>query len=122
MDNIFDCNCSCFAIIPNELKFSNSDFSMYLNDLQAKLHNVDMIAKQAKMESDRLNKNTGALLKNYIMVLLHQGNMDSNNLSSLTGIKKDKLEDFLDQLIDEGKIDLKEGIYFLTNKEAQVNN
>jgi len=32
----------------------------------------------------------------------------------------DILEDYLDKMIDEGKIDLKEGIYFL--KEAEVEN
>ncbi len=103
---------------PTELKFSQVEFSQYLNDLQAKLHNVDMIAKQAKMESESLNKNSVALLTNYIIVLLHSGNMTSNRLAEATGMSQDKIEDFLDKMIDDGKIDLKEGIYFLKNKEG----
>ncbi len=102
---------------PKELAVSEGELSQFLNDLQAKLHQVDMVAKQLRMESDIWRRNLGALLRNYVIVLLKQGNLDANMLSRLTGVDKDKLEDFLDQLIDEGRIDLKEGIYFLKKKE-----
>jgi len=55
-------------------------------------------------------------LNNYILVLLSKGNLTSEQLSGLTGVNKDKLEDYLDKLIDAGKVDLKEGIYFAKNK------
>ena len=57
--------------------------------------------------------NMAGLLGNYVQVLLHQGNKTSEQLSSVTGINQDLLEDFLDKMIDDGKIDLKEGIYFI---------
>lgn len=100
-------------IEPRELKLSDLDISNFLNDLQAKLHNVDMVAKQLKIENDTLKSNTIILLKNYLLVLLRQTNLTAETMSNLTGVSKDKIEDFLDQLIDEDKIDLKEGIYFL---------
>jgi len=99
-------------IEPSELKLSRSDVSNFLNDLQARLHHVDMVAKQVKMENDYLTKNMGGLLKNYVLVLLSKSNLTSDQLSKLTGVNKDRLEDFLDQLIDEGKINLKGGIYY----------
>ena len=72
-----------------------------------------MVAKQVKMENDLIKRSTGSLLRNYITVLLKKGNLTSNQLSKLTGLVQDKIEDFLDQMIDEGKIDMKEGIYFI---------
>ncbi len=101
---------------PAELKLSENQLTNFLNDLQAKLHEVDMVAKQVKAENDILKKSTANLLKNYVHVLLSQQNLTAAQLSGLTGVEQDKLEDFLDKLIDEGLIDLKEGIYFLKKK------
>lgn len=121
IDHIID---FCFEYMPSILEIVNpkkltledSQISGFLNDLQAKLHQVDMVAKQVKLENDHLKTNMAGLLKNYIVVLLSKANLTSQQLSKLTGVRQEKLEDFLDQLIDEGKIDLKEGVYFNTEK------
>lgn len=102
---------------PQMLQFSDVEVSLFLNDLQARLHQLGMLTKNMKLENENLKKNFGGLLKNYITVLLGKSNLSSEQLSKLTGIKQEMLEDFLDQLIDEGRIDLKEGIYFLRGKE-----
>ncbi|HLC52056.1 MAG TPA: hypothetical protein VJI98_02320 [Candidatus Nanoarchaeia archaeon] len=101
------------VISPKEIKFTDANVSQFLNDLQAKLHQIDMIAKQLQVENSFLNKSLGGLLKNYVVVLLSKGDLTSKQLSGLTGINQDKLEDFLDQLIDEQKIDLNDGVYTL---------
>lgn len=101
---------------PVKIHLTNGDFSLFLNDLQARLHQVDMIAKQLKVENQFLKKNLGGLLKNYVTVLLSKGSINSGQISKLTGMDKDKLEDFLDQMIDKGEIDLKEGMYSLKKK------
>ena len=114
IDFCFEYMPSLIEIIePNKLSMETGEVSSFLNDLQAKLHSVDMVAKQLKAENDMLKQNTGYLLKNYITVLLSQQNLTSERLSSLTGVKKEKLEDYLDKLIDEGRVDLKDGIYVL---------
>ena len=111
-------------IEPEEITLRDVDLSSFLNDLQARLHHVDMVAKQVKSENDMLRRNVGHLLKNYVVVLLREGNLTGEQLSKLTGVPKDELEDFLDRLIDEGRIDLKEGIYYIKNstniKKEQV--
>lgn len=123
IDFCFDYMPSVIEIItPNSLALKCEQVSTFLNDLQARLHQVDMIAKQVKLENDHLNKNIGSLLKNYVVVMLSKTNLDSEQLSKLTGVNKDVLEDFLDQLIDEGKIDLKEGIYFIPEKALPSNS
>jgi len=102
-------------IEPKKMNLTDSNVSEFLSDLQSKLHQIDMVAKHVKMENDMLKKSINSLLKNYIVVLLRPRNLTADQLSKLTGVAQDKLEDFLDQLIDEGRIDLKEGIYFLTD-------
>src|SRR3989344_691981 len=121
IDFCFDYMPSLIEIIePEELQLDSLVISSFLNDMQAKLHGVDMIAKQMKMENQLTNNSLAKLLNNYIVVLLRNNNLTSKQLSKLTGMKIDILEDYLDKMIDEGKIDLKEGIYFL--KEAEIEN
>lgn len=110
------------VIEPNELGLSNVNISHFLSNLQARLHQVDMVAKQVKLENDHLRKTASALLKNYLQVLLAKNNLTSDQLSKLTGVNKDKLEDFLDKLIDEGKIELKGGIYKIKGSSKKSKN
>lgn len=99
---------------PAKLEFTGEELSIIINDLQSKLHAVDMVAKQMKAENDFLKKNLSGLVKNYLTVLLKgREGLTSEQLSNLTGIQKEKLEDYLDILIDEGKVDLKGELYSL---------
>ncbi len=104
---------------PEVLNLNVRDLSFLFNDLQARLHQVDMVAKQLRLENEHQRKNTQDLLGNYIIVILRSQNLTSAQLSHLTGVNQDQLEDFLDQLIDQKKIDLKEGIYYLREKELE---
>lgn len=101
---------------PKQLAFTDIEFSQFLNDLQTKLHQIDLLAKHVKIENDHLKRNLGGLLGNYIQILLKQNNFGSAQLSKLTGVSQDQLEDYMDKMMDEGKIDLKEGIYYLKEK------
>ena len=121
IDFCFDYMPSLIEIIePEELQLDSLVVSSVSNDLQAKLHGVDMLAKQMKMENQLTNNSLARLLNNYIKVLLQDHNLSSEQLSKLTGMNLEVLEDYLDKMIDEGKIDMKEGIYFL--KEAKIEN
>lgn len=101
---------------PAQITLTDIQLSEFLNDLQTKLHQIDLLAKHVKVENDHLKRNLGGLLNNYIQILLKQANLGSEQLSKLTGVPQDQLEDYLDQMMDAGKIDLKEGIYFLKEK------
>jgi hypothetical protein len=103
---------------PAEIKLESQEISHFLSNLQGRLHQIDMVAKQLKAENTVLKKNTASLVKNNLLILLAKGPMDSENLSKYTGVSKDKLEDFLDQLIDNNKIELKEGVYSLKKKDG----
>ena len=97
---------------PSTLEIPNGSLSQFFNDLQAKLHQVDMIAKQMKMERDLLSKNTAGLLRNYLLVLLTNNKLTIEQLSKYTGVEQDKLADYLDKLIDSGSVDLEGELYY----------
>ena len=122
IDFCFDYMPSVIEIIePEQITLSETQLSVFFNDLQAKLHQVDMIAKQVKLENDMFKKNLGSLLHNYIKVLLGKSeSLTAQQLSKLTGVEIDQLADFLDKLIDNNIIDLRSGQYYLKEKEDQI--
>ena len=124
IDFCFDYMPSLIEILePQELQLDSLAVSSFLNDMQAKLHGVDMIAKQMKMENQLTNKSLATLLYNYVVILLRDHNLSSEQISKFTGMNVDVLEDYLDKMIDEGKIDLKEGLYFLKEESSvEVKN
>ncbi len=103
---------------PKQMNLTDDDLSKVLTDLQAKLHTVDMVAKQVRMENDQLKHSLNALLQNYTLLLLSKQGLTSSQLSTLTGVHEERLADFLDSLIDAGKIDLKGETYSLVKKEV----
>jgi len=113
----FDYMPSSVEIIePDRLVMSRDNISDFLNDLQAKLHGLDMLLKQSKSENEFLRKNTNALLRNLITVTLHTGPKDLKTLSQIAGIKEDELKKFLDNLIKLEVIKEQKGVYSLTKK------
>ncbi len=98
---------------PEKLVLKNRDISNIFNDLQSKLHNVDMVAKTLKAERDFLKRNLNTIISNLITILIKINKNTPEDLSKLTGINKEELEKHLEKLIQEGKIKKEEGIYQL---------
>lgn len=125
MEDIQDLIGFCFDYMPSiveilrpgKIILSDKDFSDFFNDLQARLHQVDMVAKQVKLENDGLKVNMGKLLRNYLTILLGKAGMTLEQLSKLTGVVEEKLGDYLDKLIDEGMVSMEKGIYALQKEK-----
>lgn len=98
---------------PEKLVLKNRDISNIFNDLQSKLHNVDMVAKTLKAERDFLKRNLNTIISNLITILIKINKNTPEDLSKLTGINKEELEKHLEKLIQEGKIKKEEDIYHL---------
>ena len=110
----FDYMPSSIEIIkPEEFTMKKSTIEDLINDLQAKLHNVDMIVKQQKNENEFLRKNMNTTIKNVILISLVSGSLNKEKLSKATGIADKELEMFLDNLIKEKKISEEKGSYSL---------
>ncbi len=113
------------VIEPDKITLTDQDFSDFFNDLQARLHQVDMVAKQVKLESEHSTAGLTKLLRNYLMVLLNEQDLTLEQLSKFTGIKEDLLGDYLDKLIDQKILEMENGVYHLNKdqlvKEAEQN-
>lgn len=111
----------CFEYMPSSIEIvkpahlvmANSELSSFLNDLQARLHNVDMIVKKLKSENDFLKRNMNAIIQNTIMICLKVGSLSLEHLSLITGVEKKELEIFVEKLIKEDKIKKENEIYSL---------
>lgn len=102
------------VVKPEHLVFTNAELSNFLNDLQARLHDVDMVVKKQKTENDFLKHNMGAILHNAILICLKLSSLSLEQLSSVTGVDKQELQVFIDKLMKENKIKKQGDIYSLT--------
>ncbi|MCK5283160.1 MAG: hypothetical protein KAK00_07145 [Nanoarchaeota archaeon] len=98
-------------IKPDKFGFENRVFTNFINDLLAKLHRVDMIAKQLGTENNFLKKNMNGLIKNNVLVLVKFGVNKLETISKATGVEQEEVRGFVDKLIEEGRIKEEEGVY-----------
>lgn len=96
---------------PEAVELSAIDASDLFNDLQARLHNVDMIAKKLTNENEFLKKNLHTLLTNFLGILLVAKQRTSKELAALSGISEQEVEEFLKHLVAKGKVK-KEGEHY----------
>ncbi len=99
---------------PEQLTMTNHELSSFLNDLQARLHNVDMIVKSQNAENEILKKSMNAMMHNMILICLKISNLTLEQLSQVTGIDKKQLEQFVEKLLKENKIKKENDLYSLT--------
>ena len=101
------------VVKPEHLVMTNPELSNFLNDLQARLHNVDMIVKQLKAENDFLKHNMNAILHNAILICLKLNKLSLEQLSQITGVSRKELEIFVEKMLKENKIKKENELYTL---------
>ncbi|MBI1936256.1 hypothetical protein HYS31_07505 [Candidatus Woesearchaeota archaeon] len=101
------------VVKPESLMMQNSELSGFLNDLQARLHNVDMVVKQQKAENEFLKQNFNALIHNAILICLKVSPFSLEQLSGITGVAGKELEIFAGNLVKENKVKKENGTYSL---------
>ena len=110
----FDYMPSSIEIIkPEEFAMKKSTIENFINDLQARLHQVDMVVKKQDNENKFLKQNLNKAVSNIILISLALGSLDKEKLSKATGVSDKELETFLDQLIKENKVSKEGEIYSL---------
>ena len=111
----------CFDYMPSSIEISKpEEFVMrkssvedLINDLQARLHDVDMTVKRQKNENDFLRQNLNKSVSNIILISLASGNLNKGELSEVTGIHDKELDIFLEELLKGNKLKEEQGIYSL---------
>ncbi len=98
---------------PEKLTLTNIELADITNDLQARLHNVDMSTKELAMENKFLKRNLKISLQNSILVLLKMNKLSKEQISKFTGIDIKEIGHFLDEMEKEGQIKKEGEIYEL---------
>lgn len=104
-------------IEPEHLHMTSNKFTAFFNDLQARLHQLDMVTKQTKTEVIFLRKTLNGLLKNYVYVLLKKQPLGADQLSMLTGVSQPIIEEFLDTLLEKGQVVMDGELYKVKDNE-----
>ena len=103
---------------PEELTLKNREISSIVNELQAKLHTVDMVAKSLRAERDLLKKNLNTMMQNSIAILINVGKNTVDDLEKFSGMDKKILEPFLEQQVKAGML-IKENNKYSINRKKE---
>jgi hypothetical protein len=99
---------------PEGLEISNVQLTNSANDLVQKLHKLDMSMKESNARISLLEENTKVLAANLVAVSLREKPLFIDDIIKITGIPKEKLENFLTFLVNEKRIKQeKDGKYSL---------
>lgn len=102
---------------PSELKYKAQDFTDFLNDLQARLHHIDMSVKTVNATNQKLNKNTEALLKNAIALSIELGRDTADEIATSIGVASENAKEILNQLEMHGALIQSGGKYTVKKKK-----
>lgn len=98
---------------PSKLSYEREEFSGFLNDLQARLHKLDLLVKNLHAENKILKQNTMTLIKNIIKISLRESDKTLPELSKLSGMPEVQIKKFAAVLVKEGKVKETKGTYHL---------
>jgi len=101
----FDAMPSSVEIIePESFNIKSNQLSGLLNDLQARIHAVDMALKKLKAYNKWLEKNSNTLVRNIVLLALKDKSKSLKELSTSVGIVEAQLKRITEKLEKEGLI------------------
>lgn len=89
---------------PENVVFPVHQLTGYLNEMQAKLHHVDMIAKNTQTEKAILASNFIKLMENSIVLTIASGTATAANIAKAIGLKEEGLAKPLQNLLEAKRI------------------
>lgn len=95
---------------PNELNFKSNDLTDFLNDLQGRLHEADMVVKSVRAQNKILDRNATAVLQNFIKYLSKEPKT-AEEISPFIGLEPKEVKAFADNLVKKGVIQEQNGKY-----------
>ncbi len=103
-------------IEPENLMLKANNISDLLNDMQARLHQLDLYLKSGKSENNFLKRNLSQLIKNMVSILTTSSPRSLEELSKITGIPENDMEAFLKHMVTEGSLEEKNKKYSFVKK------
>ncbi len=109
-------------IEPEMIQIKPNQLSAWLNDLQMKLHNLDMYVKTVGAENETLRENSSLVLRNNILLSLKDSEKTLEIISKNIGIAPEKTEQFLEKMVEQGYLKKKGVKYSLNEKKVKFSN
>lgn len=97
-------------LAPENLNFKSNDLTDFLNDLQSRLHEADLVVKSVRAQNKVLDNNATAVLQNFIKHLCEKPKT-CEELSPFIGLEPKNVKAFADNLIKKGVIKEENGKY-----------
>lgn len=120
LDFCFDSMPSSVEILsPDDLKMRAEQFTVFLNDLQARLHENDLLIKEIKSRNEILDKNSINVFRNFILFTINQGIDNCADIGKTVGLTEKHLKPFLDKMMEENILTIKEGKYSVKNGQQK---
>ncbi len=98
---------------PDNMVLRSPDLTSIMNDFVSRIHQVDMVAKQAQQQFKVMALSLGVMAQNAILILLNLGPRSKEGIAEVTGIHLDQIDRFLEKLTEDGKIKESKGKYGL---------
>jgi hypothetical protein len=113
---------ACFEYMPSSIEIISSEklsvesikISNFINDLLAKLHEINLRFASVNARRMMLEKNCSALLQNSLIVMLKDSSKTITQISKLVGLSEKQLTPFMEELIKKRIITKKGNTYALT--------
>ncbi len=103
---------------PENLTLTNTMLTNFLNDLQAKIHQNDMLVKNFRAQNHVLDKNAMNTFRNFLLYLVKQKPLNAEEASKHVGVAPEQLAPFFDKLVEEKKIK-KEGEKYVHSERVE---
>lgn len=120
LDFCFDSMPASVEILePEELKFESRILTGLLNDMQAKLHEIDMIVKSVRAQNKVLDTNALVVFNNFIIYVASKEPKTTEEIAAVIGTKPTHLQPFINKMVEAGKLK-KEGQKYIKNERPEV--
>lgn len=107
-------------VAPESFTYRSVDFSAFFNDMAGRLHRIDKVVKELSARNKNLQRNANLLLRNLVIVTLAEsGPKDLAALSRVTGIPKNQLQPFLEEMLKDQLLKREKGIFSLGEKKVE---
>lgn len=117
LDFCFDYMPASVEIVhPAVLQLEANDLTDFVNDLQSRLHRIDMEYKNTKALVELSELNMGKIIQNFIHVMLESRPWTLADFVHKTGIEEKLIKQVLDYMTSKGYIAFDNGVYKISAK------
>jgi len=91
-------------IEPRVIKYDAKHLTTFLNDIQTRIHAMDLALKSLSVENQKIKQNGAALMRNMLYSLISKKRMYLDEISKIMGIPLDDVEKIINELIEQKRV------------------